>query len=217
MTSEEYQSRISTLAKAINRNARVRRTATKPMRQGDEQALHARSTQLPGTLAPFYAYRDGFLVKWNEKEGEDPDVFGSINIRPLADLFDGLLVELDPSVGYVINANHAQPISPTGVFRPLDFFVDEACVGFFSDYGSKDELYYHDFGISFYSLKTDFAGYVTLLAHSYGYAYWQQVILNHEYGYRTDAAGRFKEDMPRLFPDFDYQAFIALYESVKRV
>ncbi len=163
----------------------------------------------------FYQWRDGFTYGWSPKNVDNPDIYGRINISKLEHLFDETIVKLDQPEGYVFNGNSSEKIELGGVFRPLDYFADEACIGFFSDYGSLDELYYHDFGASFYSLKVDFEGYFKLLTKSYGYAYWQQVILNKEYNYGTDTTDRFKEDMPSLFADFDYDTFIELYESVR--
>ncbi len=215
MNVEEYKNEFMPFFKAISGNKIVTITERQPLKKISEDELDSRKDLLGNAIKPFYNWRNGFTVCWSPKNDDNPDIYGRINILKLENLFDDTIVKLDQPDGYTFNGNSSEKIQLKGVFRPLDYFADEACVGFFSDHGSLDELYYHDFGISFYSLKVDFEGYFKLLTKSYGYAYWPQVILNKEYNYGTDTTDRFKEDMPNLFPDFDYDKFIELYESVR--
>ncbi|MBW1296368.1 hypothetical protein [Aquimarina litoralis] len=215
MKNTDYEVLIKPIVLGIAKNKKTSVKDRNSLTKTDQDQISEFESKIPSSIMNFYRYRNGFLWGWIKSNNENPEIFGRINILELKHLFDDTVITLNQSYDYTFNGKSNEKIKLNGVFRPLDYFTDEACVGFFSDYNSKNELYYHDFGASFYSLKVDFEGYFKLLTKSYGYAYWQQVILNKEYNYGTDTMERFKEDMPNLFPDFDFNEFLKLYESVK--
>jgi hypothetical protein len=60
-------------------------------------------------------------------------------------------------------------------------------------------------------------GYIQLLYMARGFGYWQQTLLwlqgNPEGNPNT--VEEFKTYMPKVFPDFKWEEFVALYEKVK--
>ena len=104
--------------------------------------------------------------------------------------------------------------------RILDYFVPEACVGYYiAEDGEQanEELYFLFFQDKPQGLNVDMEGYIQLLNMSGGFAYWQESLLflqgNSEA--TLDSIEKFKKYMPLIFPDFKWDEFVALYERVK--
>ncbi len=64
-------------------------------------------------------------------------------------------------------------------------------------------------------IHIDFEGYMKLLGETKGFLYWQKAILGYLSGSESFETKNFKEVMPKLFPDFSYDKFIELYESLR--
>lgn len=160
-------------------------------------------------LIDFYNQMDGFRFAWNVTN-DNPDDGGSIKILPAADSFiDGKdLVYFD----------HTPADSPLRDFYIVDFFVDEACVGVYRGRPELPGMHYFEFENASYPLHVDFAGYLRLAGAAKGFRYWQKAILDHLNPSRTVESAEttaFKTMMPQLFADFDYDAFVGLYESLR--
>ena len=54
-----------------------------------------------------------------------------------------------------------------------------------------------------------------LLGETKGFLYWQKTILDYLNGTESSETKNFKKEMPKLFPEFDYDKFIELYESLR--
>ncbi len=182
--------------------------------------------QLPQQIQDFYACCNGIKLEWTTKADAPVQAMGSINLLPIQNLIERNTMDLEEEVkeieGWLFNTNHKE-VFPNlkGAFHSFDLFMSDATIGFFSEEPNTKELYKHTFGISFESLKVDFEGYFQLLCKSYGFLWWQNVIIHREYGQEDGYAkyehDEFKTKMPQLFPDFDFDEFIALYESLKIV
>ncbi len=87
-------------------------------------------------LIDFYNKMDSFLLKW-ETIDDNPDNNGSINILKTNDAFiDGKdLVYFD----------HTPEDSALRDFYIIDFFVDEACVGIYTNHPELQGMHYFDF------------------------------------------------------------------------
>lgn len=180
--------------------------------------------KLPDSLQGFYSLTNGYSMYWEgkiptRKKDEKQIERGIIDILGLEDLFeDYSVIELEENYGYYIKGEEV--FSKTGQFIPVDS-IGDICVGVFSKENNDDMMYYHDFGIGFYPLKVDFEGYLELVFMARGYMMWQDVLLYLEYGKNDPAMlgmseyEDFVEDMPLLFPDFNMDEFIKLYESLK--
>ncbi|WMX13415.1 MULTISPECIES: hypothetical protein [unclassified Aureispira] len=101
-------------------------------------------------------------------------------------------------------------------FRPLDMFYESnGCVGFFVDRPDKTGLYLHAFESNVEPLNVDLEGYLKLLIVSKGFSWWQIVLVSHIKGTHEAGLTQFRESMPELFSNFDFDKFIELYESVR--
>ncbi|UZO81755.1 hypothetical protein NBT05_04625 [Aquimarina sp. ERC-38] len=152
----------------------------------------------------YFKLYNGLIINWNAKE---IDGLGKIKILKVDKIFsDGKnLVYFDDT----------PEDSPLRDFHIVDFFVDEACVGMYKDHPELPGMHFFEFESQTYPLHVDFEGYMKLLAETRGFFYWQKVILDHLAKTPGPITQNFKKIMPELFPDFDYDQFIELYESLR--
>lgn len=171
--------------------------------------------KLPPELAKFYQEANGLTLRWQAIDQQYSEATGSVNILPCRHLFDETVWIIEPEL-LVINDDlaFANKANITGVFRRVDLFTDESSVGYFSDPQLGRQLYY-GYGHRFYAMKLDFAGYFRLLCAARAYLYWQHAILYTEYSYGKVEYERFRVQMPLLFPDFNWDTFLALYQELK--
>ncbi len=160
---------------------------------------------LDSKLLEFYNTVNGFLFKWDTIN--DSDNSGFINILEA----DKAFIEGKDIVYF----DHTPEDSPMRDFYIIDFFVDEACVGVYANQSELPGMHYFDFENETYPLHVDFEGYIKLLGETKGFLYWQKVILDYLSGSESFETKNFKETIPNLFANFDYNAFIELYESVR--
>lgn len=64
-------------------------------------------------------------------------------------------------------------------------------------------------------LHVDFNGYLQLLKMSRGYGWWQNALVEISTGAHQPNTDAFREEMPKLFPDFSWEKFSELYQSVR--
>jgi hypothetical protein len=101
-------------------------------------------------------------------------------------------------------------------FRPFDMFYEmEGHVGFFVDRPDKKGLYLSETDGEAQPLHVNFEGYLKLLAMSKGYGWWQNSLIEISTGISKAGVTAFKENMPKIFPEFNWEEFVALYESVR--
>ena len=101
-------------------------------------------------------------------------------------------------------------------FRPLDMFYDgDGFVGFYIGRKDKKGLYLLHSDSSVSPLHIDFEGYLKLLSISKGFGWWQNALVEISTGKHQPNVASFKENMPKIFPDFNYEEFISLYESLR--
>ncbi len=152
----------------------------------------------------YFSLYDRLTIEWKLK---NKDQHGAIKILTLEKVFiDGK---------DIVYFDHTPNDSPLRHFYIIDFFVDEACVGVYQNYPELSGMHYFEFENQTYPLYLDFEGYMKLLGETKGFLYWQKVILDYLSGSESFETKNFKETMPNLFPDFDYDAFIELYESLR--
>jgi len=105
-------------------------------------------------------------------------------------------------------------------FHPLDYPTPESFVGFIimPDDTIYESLYY--MSISDYELNNldlDYEGYTQMAVEARVFNHWQRVLL-----YYMDGEGigsveteTFKTEMPKIFPDWTWENFIAKFESLR--
>ncbi len=184
----------------------------------DTHFVEQHYSEIEADLLQFYAFfSNGYHCYW--KYDHDADHNGSLNIWPIEELFNEKnLVQLDGEETRVnVDANTKHKLNLKGVFRKVDYFVDEEHVGFFSDPSMKFHFYYMDSDQEFWDLKLDFKGYFELACAARCYTYWHQAILFREFkkSYMQSGSDNFIESMPQIFPDFKIDDFFSLYDSLK--
>ena len=170
--------------------------------QGDE---------LPQNLTDFYQIAPRFELKWQARELKN----GDSPIQGLANILKPEQVLSDwAGIVYFKDQDHYDYMEH---FKIVDFFADEACVGYVHDEQKVDYMQYLDLGAQEpQPLDLNFAGYLELLLACRGYAYWQLVILHLRNGSgHENKVEEFKTFMPQLFPDFKWEDFVALYHKVR--
>src|SRR5680860_9093 len=193
---------------SVNKNLAIEK---KMLRKPDKMYTKKKQDELPSELAAYYSGNGELLLNWNHPKREE--VMGSLNIVRLPHLFDETVLQIQPEL-VVVNEdlNFYEKVQLQGVFRKVDLFASEACMGFFSDEQMGKELYYCTRHY-FYLLNLNFEHYFKLMCEAKGFTYWQLAIIFFEYGYGKVESDWFREQMPKLFPTFSFDAFIALYQK----
>ncbi len=143
---------------------------------------------------------------WKTKAKNEVNAEGTFDFLPI----ERLLYDWDEEFG----GNDWAPDMKG--FRPLDMFYESAgCVGFFVNREDKLGLYLYKFDGETHPLHIDFDGYLKLLGLSKGFGWWQNALVEISTGEHQPNVDDFKEKMPQIFPDFSYDKFIKLYESLR--
>lgn len=155
----------------------------------------------------FYEKRgNGFELEWwaNEEKG----IRGKIQFAQTKYLF--------AEDNNMYDAEDAEDLK---YFRPLDYPTPESYVGFIITPDTiYKSLYY--MSISDYELNNldlDYEGYTQMAVEARVFNHWQRVLL-----YYMDGEGigsveteTFKTEMPKIFPDWTWENFIAKFESLR--
>ena len=156
----------------------------------------------------FYGQIKEVNIKWlNFKFEKLPNVCGKINILPAEKVFS----DWEGIVWFkgIPETYHLKD------FKVLDFFVNEACVGFYNIEGKTEELHYLYFEEEPVPLGINLEGYCQLLSLSYGFFYWQSAIVELITKKKSQESKDFKRYMPKLFSDFSYPQFVEVYNQVR--
>ncbi|MYS38667.1 hypothetical protein K388_01102 [Streptomyces sp. KhCrAH-43] len=151
---------------------------------------------LPAGVAEFYREVGSFTLEWRSTEGDGANR-GVAGILPL----DRVLGDWSGITWFPNGEQEFRPVVP------FDFFTPEACAAFErgEDGTFADKVSYHYFGEELAPTGRTFTEYVDLLIASRGYWYWPKTLCA---GYEDSAeVTGFRQDMPRIFPDYDDTLF----------
>lgn len=172
-----------------------------------EDKTHLFTEIIDPTIIKFYTARNLWKIEWNTKENVDFNAQGT---------FDFITIEqvMQDSWDEELGGNDWAPDMKG--FRPLDMFYDmDGMVGFFINRPEKTGLYLLHSDSSMSALNVDMEGYLQLLVMSKGFGWWQNALVQISKGEEMPNVASFKENMPKIFPDFSWEAFEELYESVR--
>ncbi|GEN78255.1 hypothetical protein [Chryseobacterium hagamense] len=104
-------------------------------------------------------------------------------------------------------------------FRPLDYPTPETYVGFII----KPDVIYNSLyymSVSNYELNNldlDYEGYTQMAVEARVFNHWQRVLLHYMNGEGIGSVETetFKTEMPKIFPDWTWENFIAKFESLR--
>jgi hypothetical protein len=154
-----------------------------------------------------------FGIKWEQIQplDEDDDMTepstGSINFLSIE--------RIVANTKDYIYFGDVDPDDPITDFHIVDEFCAESCVGIYAGKHASNSLYFVDCGEAPVFLGLDLTGYIEMLCLSKGYYYWQSAILALCYGEENNKVEEMKERMPKLFPGWTWEAFVAKYDEVK--
>ena len=164
--------------------------------------------QFPPSIQSFYKKLSSFELAWKSNQFNDQlSLTGCAKILPVQ--------EVDSDWKEVLWFDHTPADDPIRNFRILDFFVDEACVGFYEKGKGAPNLYFYDFEEQPVDLQVDMEGYIQLLCAARGFRYWPLVLVSFLEKKEITEAETFKTYMPQLFPDFSFDAFKTLFDKVR--
>ncbi len=174
-----------------------------------QQRRAAAQAGMPVSLYAFSHGCDGFELSWDLPDEEDPSVSGRVRLLPLRAVMQDW--------HGVVYFDDEPADSSWRTFRPVDFFVDEACVGMFTGADVDESLYLWDFSHldEPFRLDLDIFGYVELLCAARGFLYWQRGLRTIKGDGDSPEAQRFRTRMPQLFPQFSYAEFSELYQRLR--
>ena len=161
---------IDDLIESLRKNDRlVGVTSQTPLRIGKKERERAQSLS-PGGLFDFHHELNGLTIKWAAAENV-PDIAGAVKLLPFKEI-------LRDWKG-VVYFDFTPDIERMKTFHPLDFFVDEACVGAFLDETKESDpsLHLYTFEDKPIRLNLNIDGYVRMLVLSKGFLYWQYALL----------------------------------------
>lgn len=157
-----------------------------------------------------YSYSDGFNAHWNlDETGEIggrfhiPELrFHLMNDQSLIDQCD-----MDSSMDERLRR-----------FRVIDTPTMNTMVGYFVSENDEpsESLYFYTQGAQFAkSLDINFSSYLDLAMESKFFYYWQQVLIDIQRDTESPETKKFKEWMPKIFTDFNWEAFVEKYNSLR--
>jgi hypothetical protein len=206
-----YWNFIQTMMDALKANPKVtvkHITTPLPLNKREKQAV---KDVTPGSIFEFHEELNGFELQWVGKDIKDPEVKGSVKILPAQEIlrnWEGVVYfDFTPADDRIRN------------FHPLDFFIDEACVGAFLNEAGKEDtsLYFFQFEGEPAKLNLDVNGYIQMMSASKGFLYWQYAVIEILEGKENPTSQRFKEWMPKLFTDFSWEEYLQLYNKLKMI
>ncbi|MBD1848308.1 hypothetical protein H6F89_34170 [Cyanobacteria bacterium FACHB-63] len=199
---------ISDLITDLKNNTRLRAMNTQmPLRlKKKEREIVKKVT--PSSIFDFHQELNGLNIEWSI-EGEEPDIKGVVKILSL----QKILQDWRGVVYFDFTAEQER----IRYFHPIDFFIDEACVGAFLNESSQQDvsLYLYNFEGEPTNLDLDITGYIQMLVASKGFLYWQYAVIEILEGQENPVSERFKEWMPKLFPSFSWQEYVQKYNRFK--
>lgn len=179
---------------------------TVPKNPSDIEYVRGRGT-VHESLLIFYEQINGLIIQWEVTRHDDEELLGRTKILPFNKTivnWEGVVFFKDTSADSLLRR-----------FFIIDFFVDEAAVGFYATTEKRPNLFLFQFEDDPFDLKLDINGYVRMLIASSGFRYWQLVIKSIETGIENSISEKFKKSMPELFPGFSFESFEELYKSLK--
>jgi hypothetical protein len=104
-------------------------------------------------------------------------------------------------------------------FHPLDYPTPETYVGFIiaPDMTHKSLFYMSVSNYELYNLDLDYEGYTQMALEARVFNHWQKVLLYYMGDTETGSSETetFKTEMPKIFPDWTWENFIAKFESLR--
>jgi hypothetical protein len=162
---------------------------------------------LPLGVIDLYESINGYTLNWQHTDYKDVSSVGGL-CRILS------RQEIKMPLQGIVWFDSTAADDPIRNFIIIDFFIDEACAGVYKD-ANDNAVYFYEFESKPRSLNLDIDGYITMLCLARCFRFWQTVLIFIATGEERQEVNDFKKYMPLLFPDFNYDEFVSVYNSVK--
>ncbi len=151
---------------------------------------------------------DGFRIKWfsDEEKGIGGNIHFMEMKHVLADqkgnLYDDQDIQMNDLIAY---------------YKPFDLISETFSCGFLitPDFVSTSIYCHNSPDPETYDLDLDFAGYMEMAYEAKVFQYWPKVLLDIKANYESVETKAFKEHMPKIFEDFNWDSFVQKYESLR--
>jgi hypothetical protein len=159
------------------------------------------SVAWPAQIHEFYSQLNGYELYWFPIRQQDyPFAKGLCKILSaeiVAGNWEGI-VYFENTLSSDPNIEH---------FRIIDFFTDEAVVGFYDMPGSSGEMHLYLFENIPIPLGIGFDAYVKLLCESHAFFYWQNALLAIKNGKENMESRDLQKFLPKLVKGFSFEKF----------
>ncbi len=149
---------------------------------------------------------NGFSIEW---QGKQIEASGRLNFLPIEQIVqtwkDRLYYESDVEYNDLI-----------AYYHPIDMPSETISCGMLitPNFVTQSIYLHHAPEPETFDLDLDLEGYVHMAKEACIFANWQLVLLNIA-NLQHPIIKQFRKTMPRLFPDFNWDAFVEKYESLK--
>ena len=157
-------------------------------------------------VALYKATANGFVIEWEAKQ---ITATGKLNFLPIEQIVqtwkDRLYYESDVEFNDLI-----------AYYHPIDMPSETISCGMLitPNFVTQSIYLHHAPEPETFDLDLDLEGYVHMAKEACIFANWQLVLLNIA-NLQHPIIKQFRKTMPRLFPDFNWDAFVEKYESLK--
>lgn len=119
--------------------------------------------------------------------------------------------------GYLYEDDEVAEDADIRFFHPFDLISEEAQCGIIIDPNSdiKSIFYNYSGEMEIYSLDLDFKGYLEMALEAKVFYYWPKVLLDIKNNEESEETKKFKEEMPKIFKDFNFNQFVDKYNSLR--
>ena len=203
----EYLNRFQLLRNELTNNQSINLMRFDISQPGDISQNSDELVFLDSYILEFYRLIKSVRLQWESSVFDDPDIAGEVKILPL----ERVLMDWKDDI-------YSEDYGTQDLrrfYHPIDFFVPEASVGILIQEKINPELFFFTYGEEIIPLGVDFRGYIELLIAAKGFFYWQMLIISLISGHNFEEAQRFRDFMPRLFPDFKISHFEKIYANHK--
>ncbi|NES90465.1 hypothetical protein, partial [Okeania sp. SIO2B9] len=159
-------------------------------------------------LIALYRNYNGLRIDWSS---DDFGLIGGrinfLNLEDVIKSWEGYLYEEDEVAEY----------ADIRFFHPFDLISDEAQCGIIINPNSNIKSIFYNYSgeVDIYSLDIDFKGYLEMALEAKAFYYWPKVLLDIKNGEDSEEGKQFREEMPKIFKDFNFNKFVDKYNLLR--
>lgn len=179
-----------------------------PMRVDYAHLMELAQKTLPQGLYDTYSGRDEFKINWTSKT--DNGTSGTMEFFHIKDVLG------DWSDSYLYSEENLAENELLGHYRPFERHFEYLTCGIITLPSFEDSIYCHLQPESdTMPLDLNFSGYLRMAAEARIFQYWPLALVE----IHTEKLGPYskamQEKLPDIFPDFSWDVFVELYESLR--